>query len=83
MNVYEIIDEPRASRASSLAVDPLWPFLATMLGGAWLGWPWFLVNSHALGSSTKGREVVSISRVEGRTGDKGADFKLEFASRNK
>ena len=32
-----------------------------------------------------GREVVSISRVEGRTGDKGADFKLEFAltSRNK
>ena len=33
---YRIADEPRPGAMEHLAVDPLWPFLAIMFGGAWL-----------------------------------------------
>ena len=39
---YRIADEPRPGAMEHLAVDPLWPFLAIMFGGAWLSWPWFV-----------------------------------------
>ncbi|HET9957148.1 MAG TPA: hypothetical protein VFQ61_21775 [Polyangiaceae bacterium] len=57
---YQIIDEPARSRLDHLATDPFWVLLATMLGGAWLGWPWFIVNSLAVGSMHRVREISAI-----------------------
>jgi hypothetical protein len=53
---YLIPDEPRPSGLAHLAVNPLWPLLAQMLGGSWLALPWFLVNGAALGSPSQRRE---------------------------
>jgi hypothetical protein len=55
---YRIPDEPTASGLSSMAVQPLWPLLAVMFGGAWLSWPWFAFNAFATGSPTRGRELA-------------------------
>lgn len=55
---YQIADEPKPGALEHLAVDPLWPFLAIMFGGAWLSWPWFIVNSFAVGSPSRGRELA-------------------------
>lgn len=60
MEGYRILDEPRPGLHARLSVNPFWPFLAVMLGGVWLGWPWFLFNSFALGSATRAREVVAV-----------------------
>jgi hypothetical protein len=57
---YRLPDEPTRSPLSHLAVNPVWPLLAIMFGGAWLSWPWFLVNSLALGSPTKRKEVALV-----------------------
>ena len=57
---YRIEDEPLPSGLSHLAVHPLWPLLAVMLGGAWLAWPWFAVNGFALGSPTRRRELAWV-----------------------
>lgn len=57
---YQIIDEPAPSRLSHLATDPFWILLATLLGGVWLGWPWFVLNSLAVGSMHRVREISSI-----------------------
>ena len=46
---YKIIDEPAASAYNNLAVQPLWPLFAIMLGGTWLSFPWFVVNGFAIG----------------------------------
>jgi hypothetical protein len=54
---YQIPDDPRPSRLSSLAVHPQWPLLSVMLAGAWLAWPWLVWNAFALGSATRWREV--------------------------
>lgn len=56
--LYRIADEPRPSPLSRVAVSPFWPLLAMMLGGAWLGVPWFVVNAFAIGSATRWREVA-------------------------
>jgi len=61
MQTYEIIDEPADSRFARLAVNPFWILLATMLGGTWLGWPWFAVNSLAIGSMHRKRELITVS----------------------
>jgi hypothetical protein len=53
---YLIVDEPVPSPWTRLAVSPTAPMFGFMLGGAWLGWLWFLVNSHAFGSATRRRE---------------------------
>lgn len=53
---YRILDEPRPGGLAHLAVNPLWPLLAVMLGGVWLSWPWFVLNSFAVGSPTRFRE---------------------------
>ena len=55
---YRIIDEPQPGALARLTVHPLWPLLGFMFGGVWLAWPWFAVNSFALGSPTRNRELV-------------------------
>jgi hypothetical protein len=55
---YRIVDARRPSRVGHLAVNPYFPFLALMLGGAWIGWSWFVFNAVALGSYTRTREIA-------------------------
>jgi len=52
------MDEPQASGLSQVAVQPFWPLLAIMFGGAWLSWPWFVLNAHAIGSPTRRKEMI-------------------------
>ena len=54
---YRIADEPAPSGLSHLAVNPIWPLFAIMFGGAWLSWPWFVLNAWAMGSPTRLREA--------------------------
>ena len=60
MSSYVICDEPRPSPLRDYVVRPSAPLLAMMLGGAWLAWPWFIVNSIALGSPTRRREIAMV-----------------------
>lgn len=55
---YRILDEPQPGPMAQLAVQPFWPLLAVMFGGAWLSWPWFAVNGYAIGSPTRKRELT-------------------------
>jgi hypothetical protein len=55
---YQIADEPQPGPMASVAVQPFWPLLGVMFGGSWLSWPWFIVNSLAVGSPTRRREVA-------------------------
>lgn len=55
---YRIEDEPRPGALAKFAVSPFWPLLGLMLGGAWLGLPWFVFNSIAVGSPTRVREWI-------------------------
>jgi len=56
---YEIADEPSPSDTfGNLVFRPSAPLLAAMMCGAWLAWPWFIVNSFALGSPTRRREIA-------------------------
>lgn len=65
---YRIVDEPRPGALATLAVDPLWPLLAIMFGGAWLSWPWFALNAFAIGSPTRRREAaVAVGGFVGTT----------------
>lgn len=57
-NLYRLDDEPRPGALARLAVEPLWPLLGLMLGGAWLGLPWFVLNGVAVGSPTRVREAA-------------------------
>ncbi len=61
MAKYEILDEPKPASYSHLASNPLWIFLATMLGGVWLGWTWSAFNSFAIGSAAKKKELSLIA----------------------
>jgi hypothetical protein len=58
--LYRIVDEPQPSRLSAMAVRPYFPLLAMMLGGALVGWSWFVVNAYALGSASRRREVALV-----------------------
>jgi len=58
MAKYKIADEPTPSTLAHIAVNPLFPFLTVMLGGAWLGFAWFAVNSFAVGSPTRTKEIA-------------------------
>ena len=55
---YRILDEPRPSALSHLSVQPLWPLLSIMFGGAWIAWPWFAFNGFAVGSPTRIKELL-------------------------
>jgi hypothetical protein len=58
---YEIADEPVDSgQFGNLAVSPEAPLLAAMMAGAWMSWPWFIVNSLAIGSPTRRREISLV-----------------------
>lgn len=57
---YRIVDEPRPGPMARASVDPLWPLLGFMFGGAWLGWLWFAVNGYAMGSPTRRRELLLL-----------------------
>lgn len=55
---YEIADEPNPSEdLGNLVYQPTAPLLAAMMCGAWLAWPWFVVNALALGSPTARQEI--------------------------
>ncbi len=43
------------------AFSPMWPLLATMLGGVWMGWSWFLLNSIAVGGERRFRAFPIIA----------------------
>ena len=58
---YRILDEPSPGPLSRFVVDPFWPLLSLMLGGAWIAWPWFAFNSFALGSATRLREMSLLA----------------------
>ncbi|MEM9070827.1 MAG: hypothetical protein AAGE52_20125 [Myxococcota bacterium] len=60
MSDYRIIDEPAPSGLTKVSVAPFWPLLALMFGGAWLAWPWMLINSFAIGSATRLRETAIV-----------------------
>ncbi|BBP70451.1 hypothetical protein PHLH6_24550 [Pseudomonas sp. Seg1] len=59
-NIYRIEDEPRPGGLARFAVSPFWPLLALMMGGLWLGLPWFVLNSVAVGSPTRKREWIWV-----------------------
>jgi hypothetical protein len=55
---YQIADEPAPTSFARFAVNPIFPLLASMLGGVWIAWPWFAFNSVAVGSPTLRRELA-------------------------
>jgi hypothetical protein len=55
---YLIIDEPAPSAVSKLAVQPMWPLFALMFAGAWLAFPWFVLNAYAIGSIGRARQLA-------------------------
>lgn len=60
MNTYQIMDEPRVSKLSKLTVDPMWPLFSFMLGGALFSWIWSLINSFALNSPSRNKEITTV-----------------------
>lgn len=57
--MYQIADEPIPSESlKQIVFRPSAPLLAAMMCGAWLAWPWFAVNSFAIGSPTKKKELL-------------------------
>jgi hypothetical protein len=63
---YRIQDEPRPGAMGRLVVNPVFPLLATMMGGAWLGLPWFVFNSFSMGSTTRRKELgLALAVVPG------------------
>lgn len=57
---YRLPDEPRPGALAHLAVHPTWPLFGLMFGGAWLSWPWFVLNGFAVGSPTRRRELLVV-----------------------
>lgn len=54
---YHIQDEPIGGRRAVPALDPFWPLIAMMFGGAWLGTAAFAFNAWVLRGPTWGREM--------------------------
>jgi hypothetical protein len=55
---YRIDDEPRPGALAHLVVSPILPLFGVMFGGALVSWPWFILNSLAVGSPTRNREIL-------------------------
>jgi hypothetical protein len=55
---YQIADEPAPTSLARFAVNPIFPMLASMIGGVWIAWPWFAFNSIAVGSPTLRSELA-------------------------
>jgi len=60
MSTYQIIDEPKGSRFSNMTSKPMWPLLAFMLGGALSSWVWSALNSLALNSPSRNKELAIV-----------------------
>lgn len=61
-SAYIIDDEPATSGSlQKWIVDPMWPLLAVMMAGVWLGWPWLLLNGRALGSPNWRRQAQMLA----------------------
>jgi hypothetical protein len=58
---YRIADEPTPGGLAHLVTNPIWPLFGMMLAGTWLGLPWFVLNSHAIGSATRWRETAAAA----------------------
>jgi uncharacterized membrane protein YeiB len=54
---YRILDEPVARGFTLPALNPFWPLLGMMFGGAWLGVAMFVFNAVALRGPTFAREL--------------------------
>ncbi len=57
MAQYALVDEPSPGPLAEFAVRPFWILVGLMLAGAWLAFPWFVFNAHAVGSPSKNREI--------------------------
>ena len=55
---YRIDDEPLPGNLAGWTVRPSMPLLAAMMAGAWLAWPWFILNGFAMGSPTRRKEML-------------------------
>lgn len=63
---YRIQDEPRPGAMGHLVVNPVFPLLASMMTGVWLGLPWFVFNAFAMGSTTRRKELgLALAVVPG------------------
>ncbi|MGB2427338.1 MAG: hypothetical protein ACPH9N_06640 [Alteromonas sp.] len=60
MSTYQIIDEPKGSSLSKITVDPMWPLLSFMFGGALFSWAWSALNCLALNSPNRNKELMLI-----------------------
>lgn len=60
MSTYQIIDEPKGGRFSNLTTKPMWPLLAFMFGGPLCSWIWSAVNSVALNSPSRNKELAIV-----------------------
>jgi hypothetical protein len=58
---YRLPDEPSVGPLGQAVVEPTWPLLASMIGGAWIGWPWFVFNAHAVGSPSRWRQTALVA----------------------
>lgn len=59
---YIIDDEPaQGGPYQKYIVDPMWPLLAVMMAGVWLGWPWMIFNGKALGSPNWRRQAETLA----------------------
>ena len=59
---YEVADEPTPQAGwENLVFQPSAPLLGMMWCGAWLAWPWFIVNAFAMGSPTLRREAQLVA----------------------
>lgn len=57
---YRIIDEPAPSGLAKFAVNPVWPFFALMFAGAWLAYPWWILNGFATGSPARFKTIALV-----------------------
>jgi len=55
---YRIIDEPAPAALEQFIVNPVWPLLGSMFGGAWLAYPWFVLNGFALGGKRRFQDLA-------------------------
>jgi hypothetical protein len=55
---YHIQDEPSPGALGHLVVNPVFPLLAFMVAGVWLGVPWFIFNGFAMGSVSRRKETL-------------------------
>jgi hypothetical protein len=55
---YRILDEPSPSALEQVIVNPIWPFFASMFAGAWLAYPWFVINAFALGGRRRYADLL-------------------------